>query len=47
VDIVVNNAGYFPNRSIDEIDLFGRRDHPLVWCIGLSILCISAIAGAP
>jgi NAD(P)-dependent dehydrogenase (short-subunit alcohol dehydrogenase family) len=21
VDIVVNNAGYFPNRSIDELDL--------------------------
>ena len=21
VDIIVNNAGYFPNRSIDELDL--------------------------
>jgi NADP-dependent 3-hydroxy acid dehydrogenase YdfG len=21
VDIVVNNAGYFPNRSVDELDL--------------------------
>ena len=25
VDIVVNNAGYFPNRSIDELDLATRR----------------------
>lgn len=25
VDIVVNNAGYFPNRSIDELDLTWRK----------------------
>ena len=25
VDIVVNNAGYFPNRSIDELDLVTWR----------------------
>jgi NAD(P)-dependent dehydrogenase (short-subunit alcohol dehydrogenase family) len=25
VDIVVNNAGYFPNRSIDELDLLTWR----------------------
>ena len=29
VDVVLNNAGYFPNRSIDELDLptWRRTDH--------------------
>src|SRR5213594_1352949 len=32
VDIVVNNAGYFPNRSIDELDLRrGERQSLRIW----------------
>jgi NAD(P)-dependent dehydrogenase (short-subunit alcohol dehydrogenase family) len=32
VDIVVNNAGYFPNRTIDELDLATwRRPWPRIW----------------
>jgi len=32
VGIVVNNAGYFPNRPIDELDLATwRRPSPQIW----------------
>ena len=34
VDIVVNNAGYFPNRSIDELDLpTWRKPWPQTWTL--------------
>ena len=40
VDIVVNNAGYFPNRSIDELDLATWRK---TFATNLDSLCSARI----
>ena len=46
VDIVVNNAGYFPNRSIDELDLATWRKTFASSGIGLATALLLAEQGA-
>jgi NADP-dependent 3-hydroxy acid dehydrogenase YdfG len=45
VDIVVNNAGYFPNRSIDELDLptWRARGSAAQWTLLVAALLECAI----
>ena len=47
VDIVINNAGYFPSRSIDELDLAQRgrtiTADGVLWFLNLSRLCGATI----